>query len=295
MTSTIVIDASTAPTTTQESQQRLSHRSAEPRPHLTFGGVLRSERLKLTSLRGVRLTMLISILAGIGLSTLIASTWISNANPGSMSTDADLQGYLLMVSGAAAAFLSLVFGVLGVFAVSSEYSSGMILSSLTAVPKRMQLALAKCIVLGIIATIMALFVVGGGLLIAGAFAPESFAQIGSAVVISGSLGTVAYLVLFALFAMGVAGVLRSAAGAIAVVTGVAFILPVVSDLLATAGWEWVLTARDYIPIALGSTLGQGVTEAVSGPGYWGALVALAVWAAAALIPAVVIFARRDAH
>jgi ABC-2 type transport system permease protein len=239
--------------------------------------------------------MLISILAGIALSSLIAATWISNAGPESMGTDADLQNYLLMVSGASAAFLSLVFGVLGVFAVSSEYSSGMILSSLTAVPKRMQFALAKCTVLGIVATIMALIVVVGGLLIAGVFVPESFSQIGSSVVISGSLGTVAYLALFALFAMGIAGILRSVAGAIAVVTGVAFILPVVSDMLAMAGWEWVLAARDYIPIALGSTLGQGVTEAASGPGYWGALFALVVWAAAALIPAAVIFARRDAR
>ncbi|QIK62160.1 ABC transporter permease subunit [Leucobacter viscericola] len=295
MTSTIVIDASSAPTTGQTSRAANPHRSNEPRPKLTFGGVVRSERLKLTSLRGVRLTILISILAGLGLSTLIAAQWTGNTDVSSASGDAALQNYLLMVSTAAASFLALVFGVLGVFAVSSEYSSGMILSTLTAVPKRMRVAAAKSIVLGIIATVTALIVVAAGLLVAVAFAPDALGQLGSSVVISGALGTVAYLVLFALFAMGVAGLLRSAAGAIAVVTGVAFVLPVAFQMMSMTGWEWVVNAMNYLPVMLGNTLSQGVVEATSGPGYWGALVSMVIMAAVTLVPAAAIFARRDAR
>nr|WP_244303387.1 ABC transporter permease [Leucobacter coleopterorum] len=236
-----------------------------------------------------------SILAGLGLSTLIAAQWTGNTEVTSASGDAALQHYLLMVSTAAASFLVLVFGVLGVFAVSSEYSSGMILSTLTAVPKRMRVAGAKSIVLVVIATVTALIVVAAGLLAGVAFAPDALVQLGSSVVISGALGTVAYLVLFTLFAMGVAGILRSAAGAIAFVTGVAFVLPVAFQMLTMTGWEWVTTAIDYLPVMLGNTLAQGAVEAGSGPGYWGSLVAMVILAAVTLIPAAMIFARRDAR
>lgn len=295
MTSTIVIDASSAPSATQTPQAPPQRRSNAPRPKLTFGGVVRSERLKLTSLQGVRLTILISILAGLGLSTLIAWQWTGNIDVSSASGEAALQNYLLPVSTGAASFLVLVFGVLGVFAVSSEYSSGMILSTLTAVPMRMRVASAKIIVLGIIATITSLIVVGAGLAVGVAFAPDALSQLGSSVVVSGALGTVAYLVLFALFAMGAAGILRSAAGAIAVVTGTAFVLPVAFQMLAMTGWEWVEQATNYLPMTLGNTLAQGAVAAESGLGYWGSLAAMVVLAAVTLIPAAVIFARRDAR
>ncbi|QIM16693.1 ABC transporter permease [Leucobacter insecticola] len=303
MNSTIVIDASSVPNPNQTSQPEptsrasLQRRNGEPRPRLTFGGVVRSERIKLTSLRGVRITMLVSVVAGLGLSLLMA--WMmSSSNAGGVDEvfgtgDEALQSYLLMISTFSASFLSLVFGVLGVFAVASEYSSGMILSTLTAVPKRMPVALAKTLVLSTLALLAAVIVVGGGLGIAAAFAPKALGQIGSTVVISGALGTVAYLVIFALFAMGVAGMLRSSAGAIAVVTGVAFVLPVGFQVLTMTGWAWVYDVMNVLPSSLGSILSQGTLEG-SVVGFWPALALMAAWAAATLIPAAIVFVWRDA-
>lgn len=295
MSSTIVIDASRVPTAGQPAQTIAQGRPNTLRPKLTFGGVVRSERIKLTSLLGVRLTILITILAGLGLSTLFALLWTANYEVSSASEAVELQNYLQVVSSAASSFLALVFGVLGVFAVSSEYSSGMILSTLTAVPRRMTVAAAKSIVLGAIAIVTALIVVVAGLLIGVAFAPAALSQLGSTAVISGALGTVAYLALFALFAMGVAGILRSAAGAIATVTGVAFVLPMAFQMLSMTGWDWVINTMQYLPTMLSNSLAQGIVEVESGVDYWGAFVAMIVWAAATLVPATVIFARRDAR
>lgn len=282
----------------------------EPRSpaHLSFGGVLRSERIKLSSLRSIRITLLLTVLAGLGLSTLMALVLASEMSGiGAAGADAadGYQSYLLMVSGFASPFLALIFGVLGVFAVASEYTSGMILSTLAAVPRRTPVIVAKAIVTAVIAALTALVIVGGGLGIAAVIMPDALGQLGSLNVISGALGTIAYLVLITLFSFGVAAMLRSTAGGIAVVAGVTFVLPIAFQFLAMSNWEWVPVAATYLPMDLGSTLGSGLLDAGSAdptagmrlegaPDYWGALGAMTVWAAATLIPAAILFKKRDA-
>lgn len=307
MTSTIIIDASTAPAPVPASPAR---RPEGPAPRLTFGGVLRSERIKLSSLRSIRITLLITALLGLGLSALIALAWSSEVmGSGAAAADsAGLQAYLLIVSTFTAPFLALVFGVLGVFAISSEYSSGMILSTLTAVPTRTPVFVAKALVTAVIAAVTALLLVLGGLAVAVAFLPDAASELGSAAVVSGALGTVAYLVLITLLAFGVAGLLRSTAGGIAVAAGITFVLPIAFQLLALTGWEWVPTVAAYLPSELGGTLSQGISEAAlaamatvesagaaSGPGYWLALGSMTAWAAVVVVPAAIAFRRRDAR
>ncbi|WP_125099614.1 ABC transporter permease [Leucobacter chromiireducens] len=295
MTSTLLIDGSSAPTPAPGSAAR----TPLPGPGQTLGGVLRSERIKLSSLLSIRLTLLITVLAGLGISTLMAvlmSGEIRAGNDGMFLAGAEgMQSYLLMVSTLPAPFLALIFGVLGVFAISSEYSSGMILSTLTAVPKRTPVFAAKALVLAALSAATAALLVLGGLAVAVLCLPDAAAQLGSTPVVSGLLGTIAYLVLIALFAFGVAALLRSTAGGIAVVAGVTFVLPIVFQVLSMTGWEWVGTASQYLPGSLGGSLSQGLTTVPMEPGYWTALVAMVIWAAAAVVPAAILFARRDAR
>ncbi|WP_336991457.1 ABC transporter permease subunit [Leucobacter sp. VD1] len=311
MTSTITIDASRVPGhdaggSAPQSAPKPAMGSA---PRLTFGGVLHSERIKLSSLRSIRLTLLITVLAGLGLSAMIALLWsreVGGADAMMAADAAGLQNYLLIVSTFTAPFLSLVFGVLGVFAVTSEYSSGMILSTLTAVPQRTPVLVAKAIVTAAVAAVTAIVLVLGGLALAMAFLPESAGQLGSTAVISGGLGTVAYLVLITLLAFGIATMLRSTAGGVAVIAGVTFVLPIAMQVLMLTGWEWLPTAAAYLPSDLGSTLAAGIADAstpagmpvegeAAGLGYWQALIAMVVWAVAALVPAALLFKRRDAR
>ncbi|MBL3698158.1 ABC transporter permease [Leucobacter luti] len=300
MTSTVLIDASSAPTPAQP-QSRRGAAAGRDRSGLTFGGVLRSERIKFTSLLSVRLSLIITVVIGLALSTLIAALWSSEIGGGDAGMtlgqgDAALQSYLLFASTMTAPFLALVFGVLGVFAISSEYSSGMILSTLTAVPRRSPVFAAKALLLSLVSGIAAAVLVIGGLGIGVLFFPEAASQLLSTTVISGALGTIAYLVLISLFAFGVAGLLRSTAGGIAVVTGATFVLPIAFQVLSITGWEWVSTAIAYLPTPLGSTLASGIVDGQGGaPSFWGALIAMAVWAAVVVLPAAVVFKRRDAR
>ncbi|MEJ6490012.1 ABC transporter permease subunit [Leucobacter sp. USCH14] len=300
MTSTIVIDAGSAPAQ-PPTQSRAAGGVA--RRGVTFGGILRSERIKLTSLRSIKLTLLITVIVGIGLSAAIGLLFSNDMRAAAEGSggqifgggDEGLQYYLLTVSTFAAPFLALIFGVLGVFAISSEYSSGMILSTLAAVPKRTPVFAGKAVVLGIVSALTALVLVAGGLVVAVLCYPESAAQLGTSMVISGALGTVAYLVLISFFAFGVSVLLRSTAGGIAVVAGVTFVLPIAFQMLSMTGWEWVTTVSEYLPAQLGTILAQGTIEVASGPNFTVAALAMVVWAAVVMLPAAVVFKRRDAR
>ena len=298
MTSTTIIDdhRASGPRGAEAANPRRS--THLPARRLRFGGVLRSEWIKLGSLRSIRVSILVTVLVGLGLSALSAFALVSTEGMeggGVLGTgDGALQSYLLFTATSAAPFLALIFGLIGVFVISSEDSSGMILSTLAAVPRRTPVFLAKAVVLAAISAAAALVLVIGGLAIAIAMKPEAAAQLGSAVVVSGGLGTIAYLVLISLFAFGVAGLLRSTAGGIAVVAGVTFVLPIALQILGMTGWEWVGAVSGYAPSALGGLLSQGAVEVASGPGYWGALAAMAVWVVVATIPAAVLLKLRDA-
>lgn len=305
MTHTIVIDGSAAP------DPRASHPSTASRPasrraaagaKLTFGGLLRAERIKLSSLRSVRFTLAATLIAGFGLSGLIALLWTSEGMGSSGAQAAELQQYLLMTSTISAPFIALVFGILGVLVMSSEYASGLILSTLVAAPRRGAVFLAKAVVLAAASAVTAALVIGGGLLIGALFNPAAVGQIFTAQVITGALGTAAYLTLLALFAFGIATLTRNAAAGIGIVAGITFVAPIAFSMLTMTSWEWVPTMMNYLPTQLGSTLSVGVISAAeaaamgaSDVGYWGALVAMIVWAAATVIPAAIVFGRRDAH
>lgn len=261
---------------------------------VSFGGVLRSEWIKLWSLRSIKITIAITLLMGLGMSALMAF----NLNSEYAGAPAEaLSGFLLFSSTFTGSFVALVFGVLGVFTITSEYASGMILSSLAAVPRRGLVFAAKALILALIAAATALIVVGGGLGIATAALPEAASRLTDPIVISGALGTVAFLVLIALMAFGIAALLRSTAGGIALVAGICFVFPLALNVMQFTGWEWVTTVSAYLPTALGSTLGQGTAPlppGMEGPTFWIALAGMAAWAAVALIPAAISFQRRDA-
>ena len=302
MTSSIVIDANAAATPATDPGKTTSQRRAgyrEPVRGVSFAGILRSERIKLSSLRSIKLTLLITVVLGIGLSTGVALLFSNELRSGETdilgSGAAALQAYLLMIATFAGPFLALIFGVLGVLAISSEYSSGMILSTLTAVPKRTPVFIGKAIVLAVVSALTALVLVVGGLAAAIICYPESAAQLGSSVVVSGVLGTVVYLVLISLFAFGVAALLRSTAGGIAVLAGVTFVLPIAFQMLTMTGWSWVSTVSEYLPSQLGFVLSQGVVDVSSGPSFAVALVAMIGWVAVVVVPAAIAFKRRDAR
>jgi ABC-2 type transport system permease protein len=192
--------------------------------------------------------------------------------------------------------------VLGVLVISGEYSTGMIKSTLAAVPTRLPVLWAKALVLFVGTTVVGLITV---FLVFAVTAPVRLsrgvdANLADPALVMALVGGAVYLGLVAVFALGVGTVVRSSAGGIAVALGVMLVLPVLVQMLGSVA-EW---ARGIMPnllnnagqamFAIPQELPSGVE---AGPGAAlppgpAALVVLA-WAAVALLLAAVSLRRRD--
>jgi ABC-2 type transport system permease protein len=130
---------------------------------------------------------------------------------------------------------SLALGVLGVLAISGEYGSGTMRSTLAAVPRRETLFAAKATVVGLLTLVLgeilsfAAFFFGMAVFRSGGAPTASLGQPGvlRAVVLTG-----AFLSLFALLGLGLGFIIRHTAGAIATFAGVTLLAPILLHALA---------------------------------------------------------------
>ena len=265
-----------------------------PRSALTFDGVLRSEWIKLLSLRSIRWSIVAALLV-----SLAGAGFMAFAVAGTeYATPEAMPGMLVQSATIGTIFTVLILGVLGVLSASSEYASGMILSTLAAVPGRTPVFLAKGLVVAAVGFVVAaLGAFGGALIAALILGGDALAALGTPEVFGSLLSTSVYLMLATMFSFGVGLLLRSSAGGISTMVVVFFVLPIVFQIMMMTGWEWVTTVADWLPTSLGNTLAQapmGEPNSDGGVSYWGALGGLAAWAAAALAPAAILFKTRDA-
>lgn len=267
---------------------------------LGFAGIVRSEWIKALSLRSIRWSIATSVVLGIAMSLAMSFALRGLMDEVGLTSHAE---YLAAITSFPANLLSLVFGVLGVFVFSSEYASGMIISTLTAAPRRGLLMTAKATVLTVLAAAVALLVVVAGVLTGVAVLPEAAGSVWMLQTLTSLLGTVVFLVAIALFGFALAGILRSTAGAITTVVAVVFLLPNVLQIVGQiADWQWVSAAWSYLPTSLGAVLGSGIVEgglapadaAFHTPGYGESLAVLTLWVAVPMAIAARSFFARDA-
>jgi ABC-2 type transport system permease protein len=195
-----------------------------------------------------------------------------------------------------------VIAILAVLAISSEYSTGMIRTTLTAMPRRPAVLAAKAAVLtglvlaaGVIAA--AGSVLAGRLILPGhGFTPARgypILSLAEGPVLRAAAGSVLYLALIALLALGAATVIRDSAAAIGVVLGLLLLPPVIAAVLASNP-HWQHRIERYAPSNAGLTI-QDATNLHSLPiGPWAGLGVLAAWAAAALLTGGLVLRLRDA-
>ena len=111
--------------------------TARTRLRVTPARVVLSEWTKFRSLRSTVYTLLIAVVLMIGIGALfaaIAANQASGLDPGQSAVSTSLTGVF---------FAQLAIGVLGVLLISGEYSTGMIRSSLTVVPRRLPMLWGK--------------------------------------------------------------------------------------------------------------------------------------------------------
>lgn len=276
----------------------LSSERREPTGSLTFAGVLRSEWIKLRSLRSTVWSYGIVVAISLGMALLMSVSMVSGMNEGAdlAQAPADQQAALVVQSSVFGVYFGqLVAGVLGVLVISGEYSTGMIRSTLTAVPARTPALAAKAIVLfvttfvvGVVATLAAFVVTS--VVFAGADVSVSLTDPG---VFLPLLGAALYLALIAVFALAVGTIIRSSAGGIAAVLGLILLLPTVLQLIPA---EW---PAEVIPYLIG-TAGMGIFGSTSAwpagdeLGAWVSLFVVLGWVVAASAGAVALLKRRDA-
>src|SRR5882757_1229914 len=112
-----------------------------PALKVTQARVLLSEFTKFRSLRSTLYTLLAAVVLTIGIGALFSAVTASQYHTFSAGDKAAFDPVSTSLTGIS--FAVVAFGVLGVLLMSGEYSTGMIRSSLTAVPRRLPVLWAK--------------------------------------------------------------------------------------------------------------------------------------------------------
>jgi ABC-2 type transport system permease protein len=220
-------------------------------PAATFGDVLRSEWTKLRSVRSTFWALTVTVVLGVGLGAVISAATARGYARSSASARLSWDPTAVSLDGMAIA--SLAIAVLGVLCVSSEYSSGMIRTSLTAVPKRGRILAAKALVFAAVT-----FVVGevtaftafflGQALISG-HAPT--ATLGDPGVARAVAGAGLYLVALAVLSVAVGALLRRPAAGITCMVAIQWVLPGIAQALPDS---WRNPITEFWPTQAGTSL-----------------------------------------
>ena len=194
-----------------------------------------------------------------------------------------------------------VVAVVAVLAISGEYSSGMIRTTLAAMPRRTTVLAAKAALVtgltlaagtfAVLGSLLAgrLILPGHGLTAAHGFAPLSLAD---GPVLRAAAGSVLYLALIALLSLGTAAAVREPAAAIGIVLGLLYLFPIVAAVVSDPYVQRHL--QQIAPMTAGLEI-QATTGLRSLPiGPWPGLGVLAAWAAAALLAGGLVLRLRDA-
>ena len=194
-----------------------------------------------------------------------------------------------------------VVAILAVLAISSEYSTGMIRTTLTAMPRRTAVLATKAAILtGLVLAAGAIAVLGSllagrlilprhGFTPARGFPPLSLAD---GPVLRAAAGSVLYLAVISLLSLGIATAVRDSAMAIGTVLGLLYLFPVIASMVTDPHWHRHLEQTG--PMNAGLTI-QATTGLRSLPiSPWAGLGVLAAWAAAALLAGGLQLRLRDA-
>ncbi|TCU43799.1 ABC transporter permease subunit [Curtobacterium sp. PhB146] len=221
---------------------------------LSFPHLVRSEWIKLRSIRSTFWCYAILVLVTIGMAALVGA----NTNSGGDQMPTDIaNGTLVNVNTVGVLLSSLVVGVLGVLIITGEYGTGQVRSTFTADPRRTGVILAKAVVLAVTTFVVSAVATWIGVLISlpllagNGVEPE----IGNPSVFLPILGSSVYLTLLALLAYGIGLLVRSSAGGIAITLGILLVLPVVLSLMAgLMNLEWPVNIMKFLPDQAGSQL-----------------------------------------
>jgi hypothetical protein len=285
-------------------------------------GALASEFTKIRSVRSTYWTLGALFIVSVGLGILITAGTASNFanNPGNKAGFDATQASL----GAFFEIGQLIIAVIGAMVITSEYSTGMIRTSLTAQPRRGIVYAAKAIVFTAVTLVISVvtafvaFFIGQAIYSSKGVSASLFHTvtipananvncngqgpctatfsgtdvITPSTVLTAIIGTVLFVTIVALIAYGVGAIVRHTAGAIAIVIALLFIIPILEHTLPD-NWRWDIMR--FLPDAANQVV--TVTIGTTNIHLWSAwpqLGVTALWAAVLVGIGAYLFRTRDA-
>jgi ABC-2 type transport system permease protein len=284
-------------------------------------GVIASEFTKLRSVRSTYWTIGSLLVTSVGLSAAIGAGTVAQIhnNAGNKAlfdaTQTSL-GFFFYVG-------QLIIAVLGAMVITSEYSTGMIRTSLTAMPRRgvvfgskLLVFTGAALVVSLVTSFLAFFV--GQAVMSGTGVSASLFHsttvplqvfqsdngparfIGTVTVTPGAVltaivGTALFVTVAAVIAFGLGAIIRHTAGTIASAAGLLFVLPIIIQLLPSS---WRDDIVRFVPASSGTVLSATVKVGNSDTAHlwsaWPQFGVTLIWAAVLVGLGAYLFRKRDA-
>jgi ABC-2 type transport system permease protein len=280
-----------------------------------FPGALRSEWTKIRSVRSTTWTLLATVVVTIGISTLFAWGQSGHLGQGDLPNFDPVRNSMFGI-----VFGQLVIVVIGAMTLSGEYTTGMIRTSLSAMPRRGVVYGAKLTVFTVVALVTGLFCSFTSFFIGQTFfndvtlrdfgpgnpgGPDQpgpstpvhmhlSTTLGAPHVLQAVIGGGLYLAVSSLLAFGLAALLRHTAGAITAAIALLFVTFIMTQFLPH---DWAVHVDKWIPFLAGSQIwgihkiGGDTVPMLSA---WAGFGVFTAYAAIAIIGGAILFRKRDA-
>jgi len=213
--------------------------------------VVLSEWTKFRSLRSSVYTLLTAVVAMVGIGALVAA--VTANQPGGLEP-----GQSAIFTSLTGTFIAqLAIGVLGVLLITGEYSTGMIRSSLTVVPRRLPMLWGKLAVFAAVVFVTMLIASFAAFFLGQALLGGQSASLSDQGALRAVVGAALYETVAGMTALALGALLRNTAAAITTFVAVFFVIPPLTLLLPASLTEHFV---QYLP----SNLGSGLLDATSG-------------------------------
>ncbi len=256
----------------------------------SLANVVRSEWTKMRSVRSTMWTTLTLIAVTVGLSLLVCWGVVATWDQATPDTRANFDPTGTSLGGMLLGQLALV--VLGVMAISTEYSTGGIRNTLVAVPQRIKLLTGKGIVVLVFSLVVGMitsftaFFAGQAIL----STQDLSVSIGDPEVLRAVAGGGLYLSASAMFGFALGALMRSTAGGITLAVAGLFVLPILAALLPG---DWGNAVERYFTSNAGQQI-MVVNQSGNVLGPWAGFAVFCAWWIVILVLAGVLMRRRDA-
>lgn len=277
---------------------------------VNFGRVVTSEWIKVTTVPSTVILIISTVIVMVGLAALAAwattitaqsfeaagGSGTANPTPPGAPDFAtfDPAAEALTIPPSGIIFGQLLIASLAVVLIASEWTTGMIRSTMVAVPKRIPALLGKNLIVALVS-----FVVGAlSAVLSYAVAQPILAgeEIDFSIMAGGVLPSImntgTYLAFIAVISMSIGALLRNTAGGVVTAVALFFVVPLIIVNLISGLADWIPDAARFLPTNAGSQLIAITIEDGALTQLEGGLV-MGAWALVLLIISLIVTKKRD--